>query len=99
MKRVDPQHALKAEVRDVVRAEFPADRYAVLKAARPDLAAELFEWSRPSRTRLPLSASTVGPCTAHALASARLLASTRLLESRDDHRCRLADLSLIGGRY
>jgi len=39
----DPQHALKAEVFDVVRAEFPADRYAVLKAARPDLAAELFE--------------------------------------------------------
>ena len=39
----DPQYALKAEVRDVVRAEFPADRYAVLKAARPDLAAELFE--------------------------------------------------------
>ena len=27
----------------MVRAEFPADRYAVLKAARPDLAAELFE--------------------------------------------------------
>jgi regulator of protease activity HflC (stomatin/prohibitin superfamily) len=26
-----------------VRAEFPADRYAVLKAARPDLAANLFE--------------------------------------------------------
>ena len=28
---------------NVVRAEFPAERYAVLKAARPDLAAELFE--------------------------------------------------------
>ena len=27
----------------VVRAEFPAERYVVLKAARPDLAAELFE--------------------------------------------------------
>jgi hypothetical protein len=27
----------------VVRAEYHADRYAVLKAARPDLAAELFE--------------------------------------------------------
>ena len=26
-----------------MRAEFPAERYAVLKAARPDLAAELFE--------------------------------------------------------
>ena len=26
-----------------MRTEFPAERYAVLKAARPDLAAELFE--------------------------------------------------------
>jgi regulator of protease activity HflC (stomatin/prohibitin superfamily) len=39
----DPLHELKAEVLDVVRSEFPGDRYAVLKAARPDLAAELFE--------------------------------------------------------
>ncbi|MEY9361885.1 regulator of protease activity HflC (stomatin/prohibitin superfamily) [Bradyrhizobium yuanmingense] len=39
----DPLHQLKAEVLDVVRSEFPAERYAVLKAARPDLAAELFE--------------------------------------------------------
>jgi regulator of protease activity HflC (stomatin/prohibitin superfamily) len=39
----DPLYELKAEVLDVVRAELPADRYAVLKAARPDLAAELFE--------------------------------------------------------
>jgi regulator of protease activity HflC (stomatin/prohibitin superfamily) len=34
---------LKVEPYDVVRAEFPVVRYAVLKAARPDLAAELFE--------------------------------------------------------
>ena len=39
----DPLRELKVEVLDVVRSEFPADRYAVLKAARPDLAAELFE--------------------------------------------------------
>ena len=26
-----------------MRAEFPAERFAVLKAARPDLAAEMFE--------------------------------------------------------
>ena len=39
----DPLRAMKAEVLNVVRAEFPADRYAVLKAARLDLAAELFE--------------------------------------------------------
>src|SRR5262249_19887021 len=39
----DPRHALAVEVLRVVRAEFPAGRYAGLKAARPDLAAELFE--------------------------------------------------------
>jgi regulator of protease activity HflC (stomatin/prohibitin superfamily) len=39
----DPLRALKAEVLNVVRAEFPADRYAVLKAARSDLAESLFE--------------------------------------------------------
>jgi regulator of protease activity HflC (stomatin/prohibitin superfamily) len=39
----DPRRELTAEVFSVVRTEFPAERYAVLKAARPDLAAELFE--------------------------------------------------------
>jgi regulator of protease activity HflC (stomatin/prohibitin superfamily) len=39
----DPQRELAAEVIKVVRAEFAAERYAVLNAARPDLAAELFE--------------------------------------------------------
>ncbi len=40
---VDPLGKLAVELHRVVRAEFPAERYAVLKAARPDLAAELFE--------------------------------------------------------
>ncbi|MES2198109.1 MAG: SPFH domain-containing protein [Pseudomonadota bacterium] len=39
----DPRNELTAEVFGVVRAEFPAERYAVLRAARPDLAADLFE--------------------------------------------------------
>ena len=39
----DLRRQLTAEIFSVVRAEFPAERYAVLKAARPDLAAELFE--------------------------------------------------------
>ena len=34
---------LQSELFPVVRAEFPADRFAVLKAARPDLAVEMFE--------------------------------------------------------
>jgi regulator of protease activity HflC (stomatin/prohibitin superfamily) len=39
---LDPKRELAAEVFQVVRADFPADRYAVLKAARPDLVADLF---------------------------------------------------------
>lgn len=40
---LDPTRRLKVQVYDVVRSEYPAERYAVLKASRPDLAAELFE--------------------------------------------------------
>jgi regulator of protease activity HflC (stomatin/prohibitin superfamily) len=39
---LDPLRELTVEVLEAVRAEFPAARSAVLKAARPDLAAELF---------------------------------------------------------
>jgi regulator of protease activity HflC (stomatin/prohibitin superfamily) len=39
----DPFGALKVATFNVVRAEFPAERYAVLKAERWDLAAQLFE--------------------------------------------------------
>ena len=39
----DPKRELGVELHQVVRAEYAADRYAVLKTARPDLAAELFE--------------------------------------------------------
>jgi len=38
----DPRRALAVETLSVVRAEFPAERYAVIKAERPALAAELF---------------------------------------------------------
>jgi regulator of protease activity HflC (stomatin/prohibitin superfamily) len=39
----DARRELTVETFPVVRAEFPAERYAVIKAERPDLAAELFE--------------------------------------------------------
>jgi regulator of protease activity HflC (stomatin/prohibitin superfamily) len=39
----DPLWKLKVETFSVVRTEFPAERYAVLKAERPAIAAELFE--------------------------------------------------------
>src|SRR3954452_15526840 len=38
----DPRNELTAEVFNVVRTEITAERYAVINAARPDLAAELF---------------------------------------------------------
>ena len=40
---LDPLRKREIEIHEVVRAEFPASRYAVIKAARPDLAAALFE--------------------------------------------------------
>src|SRR5258708_2403931 len=39
----DPLRGFVAELHQVVRTEYPAERFAVLKAARPDLAAEMFE--------------------------------------------------------
>ena len=39
----DPMRNLGIELHNVVRAEYPAERYAVLKTARPDITAELFE--------------------------------------------------------
>ena len=39
----DPRREIAVEQHNVVRAEFPADRFAVLKTAQPELAAELFE--------------------------------------------------------
>src|SRR5262249_13415638 len=39
----DPPRGLAVELFPAVRSEFPADRFAVLKAARPDLCAEMFE--------------------------------------------------------
>ena len=39
----DPARRIAVELYNVMRAELPAEKFAVLKAARPDLAAELFE--------------------------------------------------------
>jgi|SRR5579871_5326642 len=39
----DPLREIAVEIHKVVRAEYSAERYAVLKTARPDAAAELFE--------------------------------------------------------
>src|SRR5260370_7178732 len=50
----DPARELAAEVFAIVRAEFPADRYAVLKAARPDLAPMLFEAVETKARHLPV---------------------------------------------
>jgi regulator of protease activity HflC (stomatin/prohibitin superfamily) len=50
----DPARRVAVEQFNVVRAEFPADRYAVLKAARPDLAAELFELVEPRSGELAI---------------------------------------------
>jgi hypothetical protein len=40
---LDPTRELKVETFQVVRAEFAAERYAVIRAERPEIATELFE--------------------------------------------------------
>ena len=79
----DPAHQLAVELHNVVRAEFPADRFAVLKTAQPELAAELFEEvatkalrGRDRQHRRPPAAPD-GP-----------VADPRVLEGRDQRRCR-----------
>ena len=54
----DPRRELAIELHNVVRAEFSAERFAVLKSARLDLAAALSSWSRPRPTRSRSFAST-----------------------------------------
>ena len=79
----DPARELTAEIFNVVRAEFPADRYAVLKAARPDLAAALFEAVETKSGELAVvelrwPAGAPDGSVDHA----------RLLEGRNQDRCR-----------
>jgi regulator of protease activity HflC (stomatin/prohibitin superfamily) len=50
----DPAGRMAVELHNVVRAEFPAEKFAVLKAARPDLAAELFELVEPRAGELAI---------------------------------------------
>jgi hypothetical protein len=50
----DPARRIAVELYNVVRAEFPADKFAVLKAARSDLAAELFELVEPRAGELAI---------------------------------------------
>jgi regulator of protease activity HflC (stomatin/prohibitin superfamily) len=50
----DPARRAAVELYNVVRAEFPTDKFAVLKTARPDLAAELFEAVEPRAGELAI---------------------------------------------
>ena len=59
----DARHELGVELHNVVRAEFPADRYAVLKTARPDLAAELFEAIETRADEIAIVSLEAGRCT------------------------------------
>jgi regulator of protease activity HflC (stomatin/prohibitin superfamily) len=53
-KLFDPARRVAVELYNVVRTEFPADKLAVLKAARPDLAAALFETVEPRAGELAI---------------------------------------------
>lgn len=59
----DPLRGLAVELHQIVRAEFPADRYAVLKAARRISPPRCSRRWRPRPTSWQSSASTAARCT------------------------------------
>jgi regulator of protease activity HflC (stomatin/prohibitin superfamily) len=60
----DPRRELEAELHRAVGAEFPTGRYFVLKAARPDLAGELFEAVQTKANEVAI-VSLDGQATSH----------------------------------
>ena len=79
----DPANELAVELTAVVRAEFSADRYAVLKAAQPRARGAAVRGGR-DRCRRGRHRQPRRP----AGASARAMAGARVLEGRDPRRCR-----------
>ena len=79
----DPLRGLAVELHDAVRSEYPADRFAVLKAARPDLAAEMFEAVETKADEIAIVSLDGRP-----VVSCGAVADACLLEGRDQGRGR-----------
>src|SRR5579884_828976 len=93
----DPLRDLKAEVLNVVRAEFPADRYAVVKAARPDLAEVLFEAVETKANEIAIVSLDGRP--AHLLTPWQIRVYWKVATTIDVERIDVADHVRVDARH
>ena len=83
----DPRRELSIETCKVVRTELPFDRYAVIKAERPDLAAQLFEAVETGANELAVvsfdgrQAYVLGPWQQHAYWKVATAVSVELIDT------------------
>jgi len=93
----DPRNELTAELFSVVRSEITADRYAVIKAARPDLAADLFELVETKANEIAIVSLDGRP--AHLLAPWQTRAFWKVATSVEVERIDVADEPRISARH
>ena len=93
----DLRRQLTVEIFNVVRTEFPAERYAVLKAARPDLAADLFEAIETKANEIAIVSLDGRP--AHLLAPWQTRAFWKVATSVEVERIDVADEPRISARH
>ena len=93
----DPRNELTAELFSVVRSEIAADRYAVIKAARPDLAADLFELVETKANEIAIVSLDGRP--AHLLAPWQTRAFWKVATSVEVERIGVADEPRISARH
>jgi len=93
----DPRNELTAEVFNVVKTEIAAERYVVIKAARPDLAAELFEAVETKANEIAIVSLDGRP--AHLLAPWQTRAFWKVATSVDVERIDVADEPRISARH
>ena len=93
----DPRNELTAELFSVVRSEITADRYAVIKAARPDFAAELFELVETKANEIAIVSLDGRP--AHLLAPWQTRAFWKVATSVEVERIDVADEPRISARH
>jgi regulator of protease activity HflC (stomatin/prohibitin superfamily) len=93
----DPRNELTAEVFNVVRTEITAERYAVINAARPDLAAELFEVVETKANEIAIVSLDGRP--AHLLAPWQTRVFWKVATAIDVERIDVADEPRISARH
>ena len=93
----DPRNELTAEVFNVVRTEITAERYAVIKAARPDLASDLFELVETKANEIAIVSLDGRP--AHLLAPWQTRAFWKVATSVEVERIDVADEPRISARH